>query len=431
MTKEYEAFVAHHGIKGQQWGVRRYQNEDGSLTAEGRKRYGVSEKEIEQYRLEQNNLKTTTSLINKQASKGKEKSERRKQLEQKYLEKGLTKEQAEAEAFNRERLEKVVKTAAGVALAAALAYGTYRGAKWINKNSDKVIRKGTEISRITTDEKVNTKLPVYAAFEKGDKTIYRGQLVPNRRELERTRRFQKMVAEGAPIEETARKLKSQNIDVFNHTAQAAGKMKIAGERTGRKVFEDLLRNDKDFAKMFEESSKKYKSYTSKAKSDYDKFNIGLVFSDESSRSIANKFYSALKKKGYSGVIDVNDRTYSGYHAKKPVILFDYDKKLKNARRTVLGAEKDFVRIKDESNIQLKRVRSAARSKEYEKAIKRVGYAGASIGGALGASIAGRNAILKSNTSRQNQLIRTYKEDHPNTLLTDQQILDRIYNYKRG
>ena len=31
----------HHGILGQKWGVRRYQNPDGSLTEEGRKRYGV------------------------------------------------------------------------------------------------------------------------------------------------------------------------------------------------------------------------------------------------------------------------------------------------------------------------------------------------------------------------------------------------------
>ena len=29
----------HHGIKGQRWGIRRYQNADGSLTAEGQKRY--------------------------------------------------------------------------------------------------------------------------------------------------------------------------------------------------------------------------------------------------------------------------------------------------------------------------------------------------------------------------------------------------------
>lgn len=31
----------HHGTKGQEWGKRRYQNKDGSLTEEGRKHYGV------------------------------------------------------------------------------------------------------------------------------------------------------------------------------------------------------------------------------------------------------------------------------------------------------------------------------------------------------------------------------------------------------
>lgn len=32
--------LQHHGILGQKWGVRRFQNEDGSLTNEGRVRYG-------------------------------------------------------------------------------------------------------------------------------------------------------------------------------------------------------------------------------------------------------------------------------------------------------------------------------------------------------------------------------------------------------
>lgn len=35
-------YIIHHGTKGQKWGVRRYQNEDGSLTPEGRKHYGVN-----------------------------------------------------------------------------------------------------------------------------------------------------------------------------------------------------------------------------------------------------------------------------------------------------------------------------------------------------------------------------------------------------
>ena len=32
-------YLSHFGIKGQKWGVRRFQNEDGSLTEAGKKRY--------------------------------------------------------------------------------------------------------------------------------------------------------------------------------------------------------------------------------------------------------------------------------------------------------------------------------------------------------------------------------------------------------
>lgn len=37
-------FIEHHGVKGQKHGVRRYQNEDGSLTALGRQHYGIFER---------------------------------------------------------------------------------------------------------------------------------------------------------------------------------------------------------------------------------------------------------------------------------------------------------------------------------------------------------------------------------------------------
>lgn len=36
---ETEASMCHHGIKGQRWGIRRFQNEDGTLTSKGKVRY--------------------------------------------------------------------------------------------------------------------------------------------------------------------------------------------------------------------------------------------------------------------------------------------------------------------------------------------------------------------------------------------------------
>lgn len=39
-TYNNDEHLAHHGILGMKWGIRRYQNKDGTLTPEGRKRYG-------------------------------------------------------------------------------------------------------------------------------------------------------------------------------------------------------------------------------------------------------------------------------------------------------------------------------------------------------------------------------------------------------
>ena len=48
----------HHGIKGQKWGVRRYQNPDGSLTAAGKKRIQRDSK------IYKNKYKRTADAVN-------------------------------------------------------------------------------------------------------------------------------------------------------------------------------------------------------------------------------------------------------------------------------------------------------------------------------------------------------------------------------
>lgn len=50
----------HHGILGMKWGVRRYQNKDGSLTAAGKKRYAYKTFESARYQ--------KAGLLNKQAA---------------------------------------------------------------------------------------------------------------------------------------------------------------------------------------------------------------------------------------------------------------------------------------------------------------------------------------------------------------------------
>lgn len=57
-----KTYLKHHGIKGQQWGVRRYQNGDGTLTEEGKAKYMFDSEE--KYNIETGkNTKLTSQII--------------------------------------------------------------------------------------------------------------------------------------------------------------------------------------------------------------------------------------------------------------------------------------------------------------------------------------------------------------------------------
>ena len=76
-------YLEHHGIKGQKWGVRRYQNEDGTLTALGKLRGG------REARKENRNLKKTLAdekKYRKEYSKERLRAQKRAIKDDKYRE---------------------------------------------------------------------------------------------------------------------------------------------------------------------------------------------------------------------------------------------------------------------------------------------------------------------------------------------------------
>lgn len=100
--REYSDYLIHYGIKGMHWGIRRYQNPDGSLTDAGAKRYT---REINRDDAKYNQAKADAKLYQKKSeeasAKGKtekaqkfaEKSKKSSDDAKKYLEdrnKGIT-----------------------------------------------------------------------------------------------------------------------------------------------------------------------------------------------------------------------------------------------------------------------------------------------------------------------------------------------------
>lgn len=99
----------HHGIKGQKWGVRNYQNEDGSLTAAGRERYGYSSG-TESYRKGLKEATVQGGLIGRAIYKNKNKEAAAKYKQEKAEIKARKK--ADAELDKKNTVKKYIDTEA-------------------------------------------------------------------------------------------------------------------------------------------------------------------------------------------------------------------------------------------------------------------------------------------------------------------------------
>lgn len=429
--RDFDDHLAHHGIKGQRWGLRRYQNPDGTLTEEGMRRYGivgsdgklqVSDRIKDDYRRQKSEDSNWRNDIKEEKRDNVQISKRRQQLIEQYKEKGLTQEQAEVAAIKRERTEKIIKIAGAVALTAAVAYGAYKGRQWLLKNGDSRIKAGSDIFRTTkyANEDLNRAGYVVDNAKDADKYVgaYGAQIHHNKG----VERFNSALL--------GKKLRPDVADdnIYQITGKAANNIKVAGDRKANKIYQQLLKNDKDFAA----DNDIVKARWGDTGNDYANFNKRLVnHEDEAASRVQKKFYDALKAKGYGGLIDSNDRDTSGYHVNKPVILFNMKDAITN--NSVRSVDINEVQDKYPKALALmqKQANRDVAVDEVMKTVRNYGAYGAAGAGIGLVSKKANERVTNRRGAQYKSIIKQYKKEHPGTKLSDSEILENELGYKPG
>ena len=392
----------HFGVKGMKWGVRRYQNEDGSLTSLGKKRdkmlsdrktakkHSTTSNMVkaEYSRREFEDAKTRLKLENQ-----KKKSKRQQDLEKKYIDQGFAKDEAEIKAYNRAKTETILKVAGGIALASAAAYVAY---KHYDKVTDRVFEKGSEIGRLTNDGSEPTNRAFYGFVNKHDKDRYEGL-------------YGKTLGANGPV--------------YRKAMRAAGDINVASPESARKVLKNMFDTDKQSFDVFKKNidvmasvvppTTKQGKLWRKAKRELDSgrigdntykaFNTTLVLHTKEQQPINDKFYSAMKKAGYGAIRDVNDKENSGYFAKNPLIVFDTDK-INVEGFTKLGNDHiDSMFAKEQGKIAAHTL-----ANQYGP-----------IGAAFATSIGAMKLVKRSNETK---FVENYRKRHPESTLSNNEIL---------
>lgn len=320
--------IYHHGIKGMHWGIRRYQNKDGSLTLAGKNRYSISEAKNKKAEYEKRN-----TLL-------------------RYKKLGLSEEEAEA-AYEKKQKAKKIFAALGIAsIVGAGAYYTYRtqGRKFL----DYTIRKGSNIQTVTSDTNLlKDGNRFYFSKGKRDRDKYRALFSKNMKANQNP-----MFASGAS-------------DSYKKEAvlKARHNIKVASEKNAEKNFIKMLSKDKKVRGSFVNDLKNKglsetmqeiwaPEYYRKTIPAVDKFvnnngDVNKLSNDEKKdlyryfnynfvnhnkyESVQKQFMNNMAKKGYGAVVDSNDAVQGGFNTKSAAIMFN-SKNIKMAEVRQLNSD---------------------------------------------------------------------------------------------
>ncbi len=127
---KYPDYLIHYGIKGQQWGLRRYQNEDGTLTEEGKLRYNEGQPESDTWKKSEAKYLTDKELIRRN---------NRLTQERNYKESLTTEAERQAKQVKSDIIKKVIAGTA-ISLAAVAMRGHWKqAASFIGKFGKRAI----------------------------------------------------------------------------------------------------------------------------------------------------------------------------------------------------------------------------------------------------------------------------------------------------
>ena len=366
------------------WGVRRFQNDDGSLTTAGKKRYGDESTGSDKKMSSNNSSKTPRKgLI----------ARRKDSLTQKYIAKGYSQTVAKTMAEQRMRTEAVLAVVGTVAVTAvAIKVARRIGQDYV----DQTFKSGKVIQNIGANPNANFKdSPFFAAVNKSDKKAY-GMMYPSEK-----RGMAKNFA-------AQRGLKYEGI--YKNEIKLNSDVKRASVANARNIFYEKMDNDPQFKKEVLDTLKKTHYSDSKAVYEYlrngkhsrklyDRFNQALATPQFQAAGIHKQYYDEMKKHGYNAILDINDTRYSGYKkiSKNPTIFFGNDKWEKISSKKLSDVEIDSNNVKYTYRLLAKLL------------AKKI---------AIGAGgIAGINAITDQ------VVVEKYLKEHPKSKLSRQEILE--------